>query len=191
MKSVNEWTVEEWAARKGRLAKMQAIHGCSGTLERRTEDHSDECQHVFRCRPTPGLPIVAACYDFYGSCLGGSEDDRCAVCNTKYLGLLRKALIRAVKAKAWRSEPSLCREFGGDDTHTPTEDVLYELVRDGILEWFGDNDRPLRYRIRRKRVAAKHFVKRPLTEKQIQARERQARLFRRKKIQRSWENLAT
>jgi len=180
-----EWTAEEWAVRTGRLAKMQAIHGCCGSFDCRTEEHAPECQHVFRCRPTPGLPIVSACYDFYGACLGGSEDDRCANCNTKYLGLLRKALVRAVKAKAWRSEPSLCREFGGGDHHIPTEDVLYELVRDGVLEWFGDNERPLRYRVRKKAKVHEggSVTKRPLTEKQIQAKERQARLFRRKKIQ--------
>jgi len=55
-------------------------------------------------------------------------------------------LLRAIRKATWRGEVSLCREFGGAASSPAVEDALYELVREKKIEWFGDNDRPLRYR---------------------------------------------
>jgi hypothetical protein len=65
---------------------------------------------------------------------------------------LHARILAAVSAKRWRGEISLCLEFGGAKTHAPTEDALFALVQAGQLEWFGDNSRPLRYRVPREKV---------------------------------------
>lgn len=60
---------------------------------------------------------------------------------------LEHRLYQAIQNAAWRGEVSLCREFGGGPTSEPVEDALYALVREKKIEWFGNNDRPLRYRV--------------------------------------------
>lgn len=61
-----------------------------------------------------------------------------------------RRVLRAVLQSKKRSEPSLCRQFGGSarpDVHRATEDALFCLVQLGRVEWFGRNDRPLWYRV--------------------------------------------
>jgi hypothetical protein len=62
---------------------------------------------------------------------------------------LRIGLLDAVAAApcGWRDEISLCCQFGGAENHEPTEDQLFELVQQGLLEWFGPDEKALRYRV--------------------------------------------
>jgi hypothetical protein len=81
-------------------------------------------------------------------------------------------LLRAIRARTWRGEASLCRQFDKDwRKHTQihdtrlrrgrwhyvygiarspdVEDALYALVRAGKIEWFGGGttgEEPLKYR---------------------------------------------
>jgi hypothetical protein len=55
-------------------------------------------------------------------------------------------VLAEVQASKWRSEVSLCRQFGGSDFHTETEDALFALVKRGDIIWFGRDDKPLNYR---------------------------------------------
>jgi hypothetical protein len=55
-------------------------------------------------------------------------------------------LLQAIRKAAWRSEISLCREFASRISSPAVEDALYSLVMEKKIEWFGDNNRPLRYR---------------------------------------------
>jgi hypothetical protein len=59
-------------------------------------------------------------------------------------------LFDAVRAKKWRGEVGLCREFGKCDEDPNVVDALFVLVRNGHLEWFGAENNgslPLRYRV--------------------------------------------
>lgn len=137
---MDEFTADEWAVRCGKLRLIQARHECSGVFCR-----------VFRCRANRSLPYPVACGRYVGACLGGSDDNRCADCHSLYMEKLKRGLLALVRKARWRGEASLCKRFGGKETYAPTEDALYELVREGHLEWFGKDDRPLRYRVRRRR----------------------------------------
>lgn len=129
----DEYTATEWAKRP----RPRVRHGC---VDPKT------CA-VFRCRAPRGLPLRVACGKYVGACQGGAEDDRCADCYVKYMKALKRAVLAEVRSAAWRGEVRLCRKFGGGPTHTQTEDALYELLREKKIEWFGPDDRPLRYRV--------------------------------------------
>lgn len=76
---------------------------------------------------------------------------------------LQSRLLVAIRAKSWRGEASLCREFDqswtGDSAlaRSPAvEDALFALVQAGKVEWFGggqSGDEPLKYRTTGKAVA--------------------------------------
>jgi hypothetical protein len=59
----------------------------------------------------------------------------------------QRSVLASVAGSKWRGEVSLCLEFGGSENHAPTEDALWWLVRAGFVQWFGADDKPLRYRV--------------------------------------------
>ena len=142
-----EWTAEEWAARKGSLRKVEAVHGCG-------DEGKHYCHHVFRCRGKHH-----SCGRYFGSCLGGDDDNRCCDCWVKFQeaekAKLKERLVRYVSGSHFRFEDAMCKRFGeyGTDDSSDVEDALFELVKEGKLEWFGaeeDGSKPLRYRLPRK-----------------------------------------
>lgn len=156
---MDEFTADEWAVRRGKLRLIQARHNYhepGGPVK--PWGYHLSC-NVFRCRASRSLPYPVACGRYVGACLGGSDDpdkatgetNRCADCHSLYMEKLKRGLLALVRKARWRGEVSLCKRFGGKETHSPTEDALYELVREGHLAWFGRDDRPLRYRVRRPR----------------------------------------
>lgn len=155
-----EFSAIEWANRKGKLVIIEAPHACT-----------DPGCGVFRCRHDKRLPLPTSCGRYVGNCFGGSPegDAHCADCIEQYREKLKRAVLAHVRKAAWRGEVGMCLKFGRDVRHPPTEDALYELVQDGILEWFGENDRPLRYRVARKVMATRERVRRvrPLTAQEI------------------------
>jgi hypothetical protein len=60
---------------------------------------------------------------------------------------LNHTLLSLLGESKWRGEVSMCQQIACSDEHQPTEDALFELVKEGLAEWFGSNDLPLRYRI--------------------------------------------
>lgn len=80
---------------------------------------------------------------------------------------LEEKLLAAIKAKSYRGEASLCRQFDRDWTgwrasearSEKVEDALFRLVRTGRIEWFGGGPRgfdPLKYRVAGKPRSAMH-----------------------------------
>jgi len=63
---------------------------------------------------------------------------------------LKAALLAEVSASAWRGEVALCRQFEPSPESVPN--ALFELVSEGRLEWFGDNEKALRYRLPSRRA---------------------------------------
>lgn len=70
---------------------------------------------------------------------------------------LQCKLLRAILARAWRGEASLCRQFdkrwkgrhASEARSEAVEDALFALVRAGKIEWFGGGEQgvePLKYR---------------------------------------------
>lgn len=60
----------------------------------------------------------------------------------RLLSNLEVALLNAISKSQKRRETSLMREYSGG-----VEDALFELVQFELIEWFGDNEKPLWYRI--------------------------------------------
>lgn len=62
---------------------------------------------------------------------------------------LKERLFRFIAGARYRREPNMCRRFGafGTNDSSDVEDALFELVREGKIAWFGDNDKPLWYRV--------------------------------------------
>jgi hypothetical protein len=48
---------------------------------------------------------------------------------------------------SWLKETTICRSVSGKSLNPRTEDMLFRLVTSGLIEWFGDNLKPLKYRI--------------------------------------------
>jgi hypothetical protein len=59
-------------------------------------------------------------------------------------------MLRFIRSATCRRETTLCKRFGtlGFDDESEIEDLLFDLVRAGKIEWFGETE-VLRYRIKR------------------------------------------
>ena len=141
-----EFTAAEWKSRPERLRHRRAIHGCGvwSKRERQLEPLLLARCAVFKCRSRGGR---FACGRYVGACVGGSDDNRCADCWVKYWKDVERRIIRFVRA-ADRRETTLCKRFGrtGFDDDGEIEDLLFAMVKEGKLEWFGER-KVLRYRI--------------------------------------------
>lgn len=136
-----EFTEYQWENRRGALRKVRVKHapscGCSsfGVM-------------VFKCRAPGGR---FACGRYFSQCDGG-DDNRCTKCSNAAWRDLKDRIVAFVStAKTSRGEVAICQRFGKSNEHAPTEDALHELVRSKRLVWFGDSEKPLRYRLPRRR----------------------------------------
>jgi len=124
----------QWAAlkiRSGLARRIRPHHECS----------KGPCDGVFQCQD---------CKRFVGYCLGGSDDARCAKCWCKWQQQLKRMIVAWVRAAESRVETDIVTKFAqGDIQESTIEDALYDLVRERKLDWFGDNEKPLHYRISR------------------------------------------
>lgn len=171
-----EFSEREWKERGPALAHRRAKHdpgcrGCSVHIVDRAlcpEDCQWRCR-VFLCRDTDGGRHTGyACGAYVGACLGGSDDNRCAVCWCALMKSIKRRIVSYVRnaPAGRRREDAISRKFAqrtwGEkppDEDSEVIDLLNDLVREGTLGWDDeDNDRgapgrPLWYRVAKRRKA--------------------------------------
>lgn len=130
----------------------------SYTADDGVEQHMQAFGHqLFRC---------VRCQKWRSFCLGHSEGDECILCEAALYQKLVDFVARA--PRGYRSELELLKHLLGKNmwaekeptlSYSRVEDMLFYLVEEGRLAWFGDNDRkrrnrygefeqaPLKYRI--------------------------------------------
>ncbi len=105
--------------------------------------------------------LCVRCKKWRPYCFGGSDGLECNLCWVR----IRERIVAYIKKRAWRRETTIVYHFELrlDEptlTHGRVIDILFELVQENRLEWFGAEETkvvpkragstPLKYRVRGK-----------------------------------------
>lgn len=110
-----------------RQAKGKYLPRCPALKNRKCDGHCEGKE--FKC---------VRCRRWRPYCFGGSDGDECTKCWVE----IRDAIVDFVTKATFRREDTITTRFGlseKESTLSPrrVEDILFDLVQEGRLEWFG------------------------------------------------------